>query len=108
MYEDIKKEIIKAALMLKEYRLIALSGGNLSVKTPAGHVVVTPSGMLYETMLPEDVVVIDMDGNTIEGTRKVSVDTEARSKRALIKSLRARRNVLCASKYSNIPRSPYL
>jgi len=77
MYEDIKKEIIKAALMLKEYRLIALSGGNLSVKTPAGHVVVTPSGMLYETMLPEDVVVIDMDGNTIEGTRKVSVDTEA-------------------------------
>jgi L-ribulose-5-phosphate 4-epimerase len=77
MYEDIKKEIIKTALMLKEYRLIALSGGNVSVKTTAGHVVVTPSGMLYETMVPEDVVVIDMDGNIIEGTRKVSVDTEA-------------------------------
>lgn len=77
MYEAEKKEIIKTALMLKEYRLIALSGGNVSIRTKSGHVVVTPSGMLYETMVPEDVVVIDMEGNTIEGTRKVSVDTEA-------------------------------
>jgi len=77
MYEAEKKEIIKTALMLKEYRLIALSGGNVSIRTKSGHVVVTPSGMLYETMVPEDVVVIDMDGNTIEGTRKISVDTEA-------------------------------
>ena len=77
MYEDLKKEIIKTALMLKEYRLIALSGGNVSVRTPADHVVVTPSGMLYETMVPEDVVVVDMEGKTVEGTRKVSVDTEA-------------------------------
>ena len=77
MYEAEKKEIIKTALMLKEYRLIALSGGNVSIRMKSGHVVVTPSGMLYETMVPEDVVVIDMDGNTVEGTRKVSVDTEA-------------------------------
>ena len=77
MYEAEKKEIIKTALMLKEYRLIALSGGNVSIRSKAGHVIVTPSGMLYETMVPEDVVVIDMDGNTIEGTRKISVDTEA-------------------------------
>lgn len=77
MYEAEKKEIIKTALMLKEYRLIALSGGNVSIRVKSGHVVVTPSGMLYETMVPEDVVVIDMDGNTVEGTRKISVDTEA-------------------------------
>ncbi len=77
MYEDIKKEIIKTALALKEYRLISLSGGNVSIRTSEGHVVVTPSGMLYETMVPQDVVVVDMDGNVIEGKRKVSVDTEA-------------------------------
>lgn len=77
MYEAEKKEIIKSALMLKEYRLIALSGGNVSIRTEAGHVIATPSGMLYETMVPEDVVVLDMDGNTIEGTMRVSVDIEA-------------------------------
>ncbi len=77
MYENEKKDIIKTALLLKEYRLISLSGGNVSFRTQEGHVIVTPSGMLYENMLPEDVVVLDLDGNIIEGTRKVSVDTEA-------------------------------
>lgn len=77
MYEAEKKEIIKTALMLKEYRLIALSGGNVSIRTSSGHVIATPSGMLYETMVPEDVVVLDMSGKTIEGSRRVSVDIEA-------------------------------
>jgi len=77
MYDKEKQEIIQAALHMKEYRLIALSGGNVSVRTPEGHVIVTPSGMLYETMLTDDCVVLDIDGNVIEGTRKVSVDTEA-------------------------------
>lgn len=77
MYENEKKEIIKTALLLKEYRLIALSGGNVSFRTQEGHVLATPSGMLYETMVPEDVVVLGIDGNIIEGTRRVSVDIEA-------------------------------
>lgn len=77
MYEEEKKEIIKTALMLKEYRLIALSGGNVSIRSKSGHVIVTPSGMLYDTMVPDDIVVVDMAGKTIEGKRKVSVDTEA-------------------------------
>jgi L-ribulose-5-phosphate 4-epimerase len=77
MYEKEKKEILKTALLLKEYRLIALSGGNVSLRTKKGHVLVTPSGMIYDSMVPEDVLVIDLDENIIEGTRKVSVDTEA-------------------------------
>jgi L-ribulose-5-phosphate 4-epimerase len=77
MYEKEKKEIIKAALALKEYKLISLSGGNVSIRTESGHVIATPSGMMYETMVPEDMVVIDMKGNTIEGTRRVSVDIGA-------------------------------
>ena len=77
MYEKTKEEIIHAALALKEYRLIALSGGNVSTRTPQGHILITPSGMLYETMVTSDIVVLDIEGNIIEGTRKVSVDTEA-------------------------------
>jgi len=77
MYEKEKQEIIKAALLLKEYKLIALSGGNVSMRTPEGHIIATPSGMLYETMVTDDVVVLGIEGNTIEGKRKVSVDIEA-------------------------------
>ncbi len=77
MYENMKKEILKTALQLKEYRLIALSGGNVTLRNDKGHVMVTPSGMPYETMVPEDIVIIDQDGNILEGNRKISVDTEA-------------------------------
>lgn len=77
MYENKKKEIIKTALQLREYRLIALSGGNVALKNDKGHIMVTPSGMPYETMVAEDIVIIDEDGKVLEGTRKVSVDTEA-------------------------------
>lgn len=77
MYGAIKKDIIKTALLLKEYRLISLSGGNVTVRTESNHVIVTPSGMMYETMVPEDLLVLDIEGNKIEGTRRASVDVEA-------------------------------
>ncbi len=77
MYEAEKKEIIKAALLLKEYKLISLSGGNVSIRTESNHIIATPSGMMYETMIPEDIVVLNIEGNIIEGTKRVSVDIEA-------------------------------
>ena len=77
MYDLEKKEIIKTGLLLKEYRLISLSGGNITIRTEENHVIATPSGMLYENMVPEDIVILDIEGNTIEGRRKVSVDIEA-------------------------------
>ena len=77
MYEKEKKEVLKTALQLKEYKLIALSGGNVTLRNDKGHLMVTPSGMPYETMVPEDIVIIDQDGNILEGNRKISVDTEA-------------------------------
>ncbi len=77
MYDLEKNEIIKAGLLLREYRLISLSGGNITIRTEENHVIATPSGILYENMVPEDIVVLDIEGNTIEGSRRVSVDIEA-------------------------------
>lgn len=77
MYEIEKKEIIKTALMLKEYRLISLSGGNVSIRTESNHILITPSGMMYETMIPDDIVALDLSGSIVEGTRRVSVDVNA-------------------------------
>lgn len=77
MFEDMKNEIIKTGMKLDRYGLIALAGGNLSWRAPSGEILVTPSGMIYEEMVSDDVLVMDLDGNIIEGARKASVDTEA-------------------------------
>ncbi len=77
MYDLEKNEIIKAGLLLREYRLIALSGGNITIRSGEDHVIATPSGILYENMVPEDIVILDIEGNTIEGSRRVTVDIEA-------------------------------
>lgn len=77
MFEQEKKEMIETGMKLDRYGLIALSGGNVSLRMPSGEILVTPSGMIYEDMVPEDVLVMDIDGNIIEGDRKASVDTVA-------------------------------
>ena len=77
MYEEDKKAVIQAALEIKEYGLIQLSGGNVSMREPNGDIIVTPSGMPYEPMKPEDILVLDPAGKVIEGTLRPSVDTVA-------------------------------
>ena len=77
MYESEKREIINAGLALKEYNLVALSGGNVSMRLSNGQLLVTPSGMAYDGMVEDDVVVMDIDGNVVEGGRRPSVDSLA-------------------------------
>ncbi|KUO72665.1 MAG: sugar aldolase [Clostridia bacterium BRH_c25] len=77
MYETQKKEVINAGIMMDRYELIALSGGNVSVRMENGDILITPSGMIYSDMVLEDILIMDMDGNIVEGNRKPSVDTKA-------------------------------
>ena len=77
MYEIQKQAVIDTALKIKEYELIALAGGNVSMRLPDGDILVTPSGTYYDTMKPEDVLLMDIDGNVKEGALKPSVDTVA-------------------------------
>ena len=77
MYEEHKQEMIEAALEMKRNNLITLAGGNVSLREPNGDIIITPSGMSYEIMTPDDMLVFDKDKNIIEGTRKTSVDTPA-------------------------------
>ena len=77
MFDAQKKDVLNAALKLDRYGLIALSGGNVSWRMDSGEVLVTPSGMIYDEMVPEDILVVDLEGNIIDGERKASVDTEA-------------------------------
>ena len=74
MYTEEKREVIKAALEIKESGLIMLAGGNVSIRMPNGDILVTPSGTYYETMEPDDILVMDKGGEIIEGMMKPSVD----------------------------------
>jgi len=77
MFEKEKTELIKAGVKLDRYGLIALGGGNVSMRMPTGEILMSPSGMVYEDLVPEDVVVMDIDGGILEGERRPSSDVEA-------------------------------
>ena len=77
MYDKEKKEVINAGIKLDRYGLIALSGGNVSLKVDEDKVLVTPSGMIYEELEVDDIILMSLSGKVIEGNRKASVDTKA-------------------------------
>nr|WP_205739402.1 class II aldolase/adducin family protein [Halocella sp. SP3-1] len=77
MYEKEKEEVIKAGIRLDRYGLIALSGGNISYQVDEDRVLVTPSGMIYEDLVADDIILMDLSGKSIEGNRKASVDSKA-------------------------------
>lgn len=77
MYERDKLDIIAVGNEIKRVGLVQLTGGNVSVRKKNGDIIVTPSGMPYETMTPDQVLVLNKDGQVIEGTLRPSVDTVA-------------------------------
>ena len=77
MYEKEKRAIKEACMIMKEYRLISLTGGNISIKIDDDTYIVTPSGMRYEKMDIDDLCVIDHEGRLKEGFRKPTSDAAA-------------------------------
>lgn len=76
MLEALKVELHKLHLMLPAEGLVTWTSGNVSARDPeTGLVVIKPSGVMYEDLRPEDHVVLDLEGNVVEGTLKPSSDT---------------------------------
>lgn len=76
MLETLKKEVFKANLDLVKYGLVLFTWGNVSgIDRSSGLVVIKPSGVSYDDMTAEDMVVVDLDGNVVEGKYKPSSDT---------------------------------
>ena len=77
MLEQLKQQVLRANLLLKEYGLISLTWGNVSgIDRAHGLVVIKPSGVSYEEMKAEDMVVVNLeDGKTVEGRLSPSSDT---------------------------------
>lgn len=76
MLEKLKNEVFKANLLLPKYELITFTWGNVSaIDRESGLVVIKPSGVEYDDMTSEDMVVINLAGEVIEGNLKPSSDT---------------------------------
>jgi len=76
--EQLKKKVYRLHLELPKNRLVTWTGGNVSARDPeSGLVVIKPSGIAYETLHPEHHVVVNLQGDVVEGTLKPSSDTDS-------------------------------
>ena len=76
MLEDLKLAVLDANLLLPEYDLVTFTWGNVSaIDRESGLVVIKPSGVEYDEMSADDMVVVDLDGKVVEGRYKPSSDT---------------------------------
>lgn len=75
MLEQMKKSVFEANRLLKDSGLIVLTWGNVSqIDRESGYIVIKPSGVSYDTMTAKDMVVVDLEGNVVEGDLKPSSD----------------------------------
>ena len=76
MLEHLKEQVFQANMELPKRGLVTFTWGNVSgIDRETGYMVIKPSGVEYESMKAEDMVVVDLEGNRIEGNYKPSSDT---------------------------------
>ena len=76
-YQDIKEQAYEANMQLPKLGLVLFTFGNVSAADRAkGVFAIKPSGVPYEDLSPEKMVIVDFDGNTVEGTLRPSSDTK--------------------------------
>jgi len=76
MLEQLKEELYHLHLELVKHNLVVWTSGNVSARDPqSGLVVIKPSGVRYEQLRPEQMVILDLAGNMVEGDLKPSSDT---------------------------------
>ncbi|ACJ32913.1 L-ribulose-5-phosphate 4-epimerase [Anoxybacillus flavithermus WK1] len=76
MLDELKRQVLDANLQLPRYRLVTFTWGNVSgIDRERGLVVIKPSGVAYDQMTTDDLVVVDLEGRVVEGKRKPSSDT---------------------------------
>src|SRR5438270_11437297 len=76
MLDQLKEQVWKLHLELPRNGLVVWTGGNVSARDPeSGLVVIKPSGVLYDELQPEDHVVVNLEGEIVEGKLKPPSDT---------------------------------
>lgn len=74
--ERLKEAVLQANLALPQYKLVTFTWGNVSaIDRDSGYVVIKPSGVTYDQLTKENMVVVDLQGNVVEGMYRPSSDT---------------------------------
>lgn len=77
MYQELKQRVLEANLKLPKYGLVTFTWGNVSeIDREAGVIAIKPSGVEYDAMTADDIVILDLEGNRIEGKLNPSSDTQ--------------------------------
>lgn len=77
MLEELKQKVYEANIELPQYGLVTFTWGNVSgIDRESGLFVIKPSGVNYEKLKPDDMVVMDLEGNKVEGRYNPSSDTD--------------------------------
>ena len=72
---ETRKKVVDKGIEMLSTNLTVGTWGNISCRVPGeSYIAITPTGMSYDTLVPEDIVVLDLRGNTISGTRKPSIE----------------------------------
>ena len=76
MLEELKKRVYEANMLLPKYGLVTFTWGNVSeIDRESGIFAIKPSGVDYEKLTPDDMVLVDLDGKKVEGKYNPSSDT---------------------------------
>ncbi|BCJ96940.1 putative sugar isomerase SgbE [Anaerocolumna cellulosilytica] len=76
MLENLKKQVFEANMLLPKHGLVTFTWGNVSgIDRATGYIVIKPSGVEYDVMKQDDMVVVDLEGSVIEGSLNPSSDT---------------------------------
>jgi L-fuculose-phosphate aldolase len=74
-YQDLREEVAEVARQMVSSGLVTGTSGNVSARTPEGDVLITPSGLDYSSMQPENVVLVSVRGDILEGSLQPSTET---------------------------------
>jgi L-fuculose-phosphate aldolase len=74
-YEETRRAVVEAGLKMISSHLVVGTWGNISARVPGEDLVaITPSGVDYESIEPQDIVVLDLNGDVVDGTKKPSIE----------------------------------
>ncbi|MEW5960531.1 MAG: class II aldolase/adducin family protein [Chloroflexota bacterium] len=74
-YSEIRQQVLAVVNKAVASGLVRLSAGNFSLRTEDGYIAITPSGIKYDKLTAEQIAVVDLDGNHIDGPCKASSET---------------------------------
>ncbi len=76
MLEELKKQVYEANMLLPKHGLVTFTWGNVSgIDRESGLFAIKPSGVEYDLLTPDDMVIVDLNGNVVEGKYRPSSDT---------------------------------